>query len=48
MKQVAAYRVSDKSCLTFLAGVPAPTGQHSSVTASPHSFSPSEFPLYIT
>ena len=45
---VTAYRVWDKSCLTSLAGVPVPTGQHSSLIASPQQFSPGEFPLYIT
>ena len=38
----------DNSCLIFLAGVPVPSGQHSSLIASPQQFSPSEFPLYIT
>ena len=45
---VTAYRVCDKSCLIFLAGVPVSSGQHSSLIASPQKFLPGEFPIYIT
>ena len=46
---IAFYLVCNKSCLTYVTGVPVPTGLHSSQTVcTPHHSSPGEFPLEYT